>query len=636
MRWLSICVLVLLARPAVAVEKFALAVYHFNVQYVQGGLIGFPDGESMSDTFNVTDEQAQDRVITESFEPLLDVYARHPDWGADFEMQGYMLDVIVQRHPGVLAKMKTLAQAGKVSFDSFHWSDQFWIAYPRVDMERSHDLVIKSFHDAGIPLGTSIFTQEGQFGSGMERFFRERGIRTAIVAGGVVGSTLNLPAAPLNTLGPTQDVLAVVAPCGGSPCDGPQDDKVQVLWDWRDDGELTTTGSGNPYLGTAFTYKPELTAQYEQRLVDEETNGFKHVSVEHFVDRALELGEQPTPLPQLVDGVWHHDVFLWMGGMSLEDALVPGTSADNTVHTLAMKAHRKVRQAEEAVATLKITGFETQLDHAWRELLLGECSDGSGQNPWLGERQYSLKHSQEALDTAEAILKDNRVASKLVSAPPAPKLVDDVGPLQPIVYPDTHRPAHVKWQKREGTEVWELTATFDGIEDPSRDLQARRLQLDFPRTGDNLIWSEALEDEKVLTMPLAGITGTDVQLPDGGTAVTAMIPAANGLVGLGGGLYLIKRMETVHVAAQLPRDESLVRFKDDTADTGVVTWKFLVVKGSEADALAVAKATNVDPDPLGPPPAKPKGCGCGMTAGDAGAGLFALLGLFGRRRRFRR
>src|SRR5690348_12030945 len=79
-------------------KKFALAVMHFNVQYVAGGMVGFwtkPD--PMTD---LNAEQIEDQIVVESFEPVLDLYAAHPTWGCDLEMQGYMLDVIGSRHPG--------------------------------------------------------------------------------------------------------------------------------------------------------------------------------------------------------------------------------------------------------------------------------------------------------------------------------------------------------------------------------------------------------------------------------------------------------------------------------------------------------------------------------------------------------
>ncbi len=614
----------LLARPALAVQKFALAVYHFNIQYVQGGLIGFPDGVSMNAVFNMNDVQVQDAIVTQSLDPLLDMYARHPTWGADIEMQGQMVDFIAARHSSTLAKLQMLVASGQISVDSFHWADQFWLAYPRVDMERSHDMVVKSFAAANLPLGPSIFTQEGQFAIGMERFFRERGIRNAIVAGGVLGYTFSgFQPQAVYTLGDQPDVLAVAG-------DDMSDDLVTVHWDYHDDGELAMTGGLDPYVGTVFQYNPTTAAAYESTLETEETEGYQHVNVDTYVQKALTLGEKPQPLPQVIDGVWHHDVFLWMGSTGLWDTARPGTSADNACHTLAMQAHRKLREAENVVAALKTHAFDSRIAQAWQDLLLGEGSDGTGQNPWLGEREFSEKHSQAALDAANRILSDSSVAPH-VKPPASPKLVDDPGPFQVITNPEASRQPHIQWQKRSGTSVWELTVSWDALPSDSTDPERYQVEVAFPRTTDDLIWCGALEDEIVRDVPLAGIAGTQGTLPDGGTETTVMIPAANGLIGLGSNRYVIKQTEFVHIAAQLPVGEEVVRFKDYSAVPDAITWKFVVFHGSEQDAVAEAIADNVDPVAV-----KVEPCGCHTSAADAGAWLFAVLGLRSFRSRRRR
>ena len=82
-------------------EKFSLSMYHFNLQYVAGGLTGIIDNPDME----YNEEEIEDLIITESFTPILDVLLDHPTWGFDLEMQGYMLEVISVRHPNVLQKM---------------------------------------------------------------------------------------------------------------------------------------------------------------------------------------------------------------------------------------------------------------------------------------------------------------------------------------------------------------------------------------------------------------------------------------------------------------------------------------------------------------------------------------------------
>jgi hypothetical protein len=622
MRLAAFCVALLLAQPAVAVEKVALAVYHFNVQYVEGGLIGYPDGVSSLPRYDLDDEQVQDQIISQSFDPLLEMYARHPSWGCDIELQGYMLDVIAARHPETLAMMQSLAAAGQVSFDSFHWSDQFWLAYPRADLEYSHDLVVQSFQAAKLPLGSSVFTQEGQFAMGMERFFRERGIRTAVVAGGVMGSTIaNFEAQPLYTLGTMPDVLAVVA-------SGSQDSLVQVTWDYLNDGELAMTNGLDPYTGEGFVYNATAAQAYEQQLENEETAGYAHLSVASYVEKALALGEQPQPLPAVVDGVWHHDVSLWMGEPGLYDTVgVAGTSQDNACHTLAMQAHRKLTEAAQVVTDLKTHAFDAKIAQAWKDLLLGEGSDGTGQNPWLGEREYSQTHSRAALDAANTILADRHVAPYVKPAAAAPHLQSDPGPFQLIYDPAAYRVPTIAWQKRAGTTIWELTVSWPAVPEGSTDPGRYHVELSFPRTFDDLVYCGALEEQTIITTPLASISGAHDTLPDGGSETFVPVPAANGLVGLGDNMYVIKRTETVHVAAELPTGNEIVRFRDWSAIPGAITWQFVVVQGKAADALAEATADNIAP------PAVKVSRGCQALNADAGGLLLALLAIASRRRR---
>src|SRR5688572_16215954 len=143
-------------------RKFALGMFHFNVQYVAGGVIGFGGPSSER-----SESQIEDLIVTESLEPVLDLFLAHPTWGQDIEMQGYMLEVIAKRHPGVLDKLKKLVLSGQIDVDSFHYSDQLFIAYPPVDWERSQTLNDDVFARYGVKRGTSVFCQEGQAGLGL-------------------------------------------------------------------------------------------------------------------------------------------------------------------------------------------------------------------------------------------------------------------------------------------------------------------------------------------------------------------------------------------------------------------------------------------------------------------------------------
>jgi hypothetical protein len=95
--------------PAYAQEKFSLSMFHFNVQYVAGGLVGFL-GDTGELGLGLDAEQVENRIITESFFPLLTLLENHPDWKLTLEFQGYMLELITERFPEDLARLKALAE----------------------------------------------------------------------------------------------------------------------------------------------------------------------------------------------------------------------------------------------------------------------------------------------------------------------------------------------------------------------------------------------------------------------------------------------------------------------------------------------------------------------------------------------
>src|SRR5687767_9231280 len=49
-------------RDVSSASKLAVAVYHFNVQYVAGGLVGFPDGE-LVEKYDLDEAEVEDRIV---------------------------------------------------------------------------------------------------------------------------------------------------------------------------------------------------------------------------------------------------------------------------------------------------------------------------------------------------------------------------------------------------------------------------------------------------------------------------------------------------------------------------------------------------------------------------------------------
>ena len=74
------------------------------------------------------------------------------------------------------------------------------------------------------------------------------------------------------------------------------------------------------------------------------------------------------------------------------------------------------------------------------------------------------------------------------------------------------------------------------------------------------------------------------------------LPLANGLVGLGGDLWVVKHTREVHIAARIAPEDPWVRFIDETAPReGEITWVFDVFQGSPEAALEWANSINIHP-----------------------------------------
>ncbi|MBL6975306.1 MAG: hypothetical protein ISR64_06190 [Deltaproteobacteria bacterium] len=580
--------------------RFGLAVFHYNLQYVAGGLIGFmPPDRDPDGVFAYDNDQLEDRIIKESFEPVLDLFLANPAFAGDMEMQGYMLEVMADRHPGVIGKMRTLVEKGQIAVQSFHWSDQLYNAHSRWSMEQSIQLNKAAFERTCLPQSPAVFTQEGQFSEGMLDLMKQQGQSIGIMKPGMFNyQYTGVPHVPLYTLR-GQDVL-VTRGLGGPD--------LGLSWYFVDDGEVAVTNKTNPYLGTVFQYYPEAGAKLAKKLQGLLDQGYFLTTVDDYVRRVKEMGVETAPLPYSLDGNWRPDdannFFTWMG----DSGLWAVDEADNEVLT-SLERSRVTVQAAEAILDwaqaaelpLDDDSLGAQLDTAIADQLLGEVSDSTGWNPWRGEVQYSLDHSHKARDGAMAVI-DAVIAAtgedgimvdlagptvtKGAVFPENPWAQVDKAPLSGSVtapgFDITFR-----WEQwTEGAPVdydhYRMELTLDRVLP-----DAAELLVSFPRAGDRLIYSPAMLDE-VADLDLQAVPGYDDQVN---------VPAANGLLGLGDGVFLVKDIRSFHLAAFFPHGEPTVYFKDMTLNAAdKYVFHIHVLTGATADqALAEATRLNVTP-----------------------------------------
>lgn len=578
-------------RPGRAEErKFALAMFHFNVQYVAGGLRGFlPLGlDGFFTDWEMSAEEVEDMIIVESFEPVLDLYLRHPGWGVDLELQSYFLEVMAERHPLVLTKLRTLAERGQADIVSFHYSDQLFIGYPRAAWETSMLRTEDVFEDLDLDRSNTVFCQEGQGAVGMAAAMAEYGYDLMVWPKNLwIYQHGDFDAHPYYTFG---DVELIVGAKGVDYTDG--DDTLQMTWTFLDDGEKLATCDFDPYFPPVFKENAACLNEYETRLEDLEADGWDIATSAEYLAGAKGMGIEPETLPPLLDGTWQPDStngpFRWLGGAGLWRT----DERDNDVRTLCEIAYREAMAAEVAVAESGIEGADA-LSETWRILNLGMVTDGTGINPYKGEIGYAISHCGEAARRARALIEEAKDSSGITTAridtaagtfeldaepPDDPAEALEVAPYD-VTVEAARRAFETQWfQTQTSPPVYRLDVLFD-------DDAGREVSVTFAGDADDLIFSSALADD----VPL-------IYSRDDFVFVEWPMPLPNGWLNLGGDWWVVKDMAYTHIAAFVRTDSGEVRFEDDTVTPKTpVQWRFYLVNGSMDEALDFANGLNVTP-----------------------------------------
>jgi hypothetical protein len=563
-----------------APEKYALSMLHFNVQYVAGGLRGFfttPDP-----TLDLSADEVENRIVRESFEPVLDIFLAHPAWGANIEMQGYMLEVLAARHADVLDKLRKLAKSGQIEVTSFHYSDQLFMAHAPDDWQRSAERNKATFATLDVPLSGAVFCQEGQAGPGMAARMAEHGYSTLVWPKNLFSYQHGPgPRAPLYRFG---DVNMITSD-GADYDDGTT--QIQTTFWFVDDGELLATGDYDPYIAEHFKTDPEAIAKTIDELSNLEKQGFSITTVGKYITaiQGRVAIEEPPPL---LDGTWQPDstdgIFRWLGGHGIWWL----NERDNDVRTLASLAHRELLSAETAAAAAGIDASE-EIDGGFRLLALAEVSDASGINPFRGEIEYGLGHASEALRIARDVI----VRSKEALGQDAIRIDTDTGTV-------THDTA-------TAVEPAPIDAPMDLVITAGD----RTTDVTWLDLGDGVVEARihfGLGDERLVSVTFPGELGDIVYTPG---LAEAPVHAArdafvfehyelalpDGLIGLGPDRFLVKDQAWVHIAARITRTSGDVELHDTTMPSGEeTTWVVRVVQGDETFAAAVARRLNLRPE----------------------------------------
>jgi hypothetical protein len=597
-----------------------VTLYHFNIQYVAGGMQGYPDGISHDPQFYLSEAQVEDMIISQSFAPILDILLRHPAWHVDLEMQGRMVEILAERHSDTLNNLRTLAKRGQVELVSLHYSDQLFLAYPRRDLERSIARNKAVFAANDLPLSTVDFNQEGQFNEGLLQVLHDNGYTIAVLAS-------NLPAFEHGSYPSafmTESGVDVAVSGGGVIGD------MSVDWDGPGDGELIVTGGNSPYEGTDNFHTHDAGSSGSLQSFEDERTAFEQAGVQQLTisEMVAQAHARGTfaPLPPLTDGDWRptstHNMLRWMGGLGgLYDLFTP-TEKDNAVLTLNVQASMDVAACEAVVAWAKdkpgAKARAQALDEAGQELALAQVSDSTGWTPWLGEVNYSLTHGQNARDAAlKCIDAPELRGHALRTVDTQTGAVADGQPLIPTLDGGVIDPpldVKLDWTDADGAADAGRTVTmvWKKLSDERTELTVdaskgfgphdRLLSLTFPMDDgfDHIVYSPALEEDQQRDL-------TPDQFVDG---LEHTLPTPNGLVALGPNHWLLKDTRQVHLAALVRPKQHEVELRDESIRADEPAhWRIEILTASPQRALELANRLNVTPV-LQYPLTPKQGCGC--------------------------
>ena len=578
------------ASGAVAQEhKYALSVFHFNIQYVIGGLYGLIPMDGDFPNWEIGPDVAEDMIIIESFEPILDLLMDHPDWSLTLELQAYFIEVMAERHPDALDKLRYLADSGGVELVSFHYADQLFIAFPYEDWRRSNDLALEVFEEHELNLSGAVFCQEGQGAEGMARRMDERGYT-------VMAWPTNLwkyqhgewDAAPYYEFG---DIHMIVA---GRGVNDPTND-VYTTWTFMGDGELLATGDMDPYFPWFFNHKPAKVEEYETKLQNLVDQDYVISSITGYVEDLIDLGIPPAEPPRLLDGTWQpgstEGVSMWLGrgGLWRKD------ERDNHVRTMCNTAHREIKAAETA-ADVAGLDREDELAEAWRQLFMAEVSDGSGINPYRGEIEFTIASAAEAIRVARDIIdeaKNELGLSQAVIDTAAGTVAEGEFAWPGTVVDEPPLDIKISAECREATAAWYLvsdqpeTYRLEIAFTAGTDKKCRENEVTFPGWANSILTTTALIDDEMQSYPRADFTFEDGHM---------YLALPIGVIGLGRDWWVVKDMANVHVAALINDRNKKVTFQDLTPPwSETITWVFYLMKGTDEQALQLADRINVHP-----------------------------------------
>ncbi len=554
--------LLLTITVANATEKYAIGMFHFNLQYVAG------------------DYRIERRIIKESLYPVLQFFEKNPQYKSDIEIQGYAIEVLADEHPEVLALFKKLINRGQIELVIAHYSDQFFIGYPALDMKKSIEISDKILATHGMKRSRVFFGQEIQWTPAYASALKEK--YDLVVTSSDPHSYYRDKTLPLVNVRYGNDQILGLIGAGEKKLDG-------LEWDWAflDDGEVFNSLD----YRSNFYRVPEQEQASIARFKKLQSAGYKFVTMTELASKIKNSKGYKVPdYPFVPEGTWNMSVcgpFMWMGRQR------SGVETDGITRALSYEWRGILMMTERLVEYAASNGIPVAeqkklVEEAWQHLLLSEVSDASGWTPWMVEVKYTEIEIDQVRRRIKAVLdklkelapsqdqtyfldtKSGYIGEASSSKPNQPEAA-----MLPIPLAIRAEKA-VTSVKKIGDHLYSLDVQCDRHSDG-----AVEIVFDTPTSG--LFYSAGAGEEIAVEIP------TDLKHDPA-------LALSNGFIYLGNGYSLVKDCSVEHLAATWRQKEQKLLFREELNENNPgMKMRFYVVKGDVNAGLKFANSLNTWP-----------------------------------------
>jgi len=544
-----------------AEEKYAIGMFHFNLQYVAG------------------DYKIENRIIKESVYPVLQFFEKNPQYKSDIEIQAYAIEVFAEEHPEVLALLKKLVNRGQIELVIAHYSDQFFIGYPALDLQKSIEISDRILEKYGLKRSRVFFGQEIQWTPAYASVLK--GKYDLIATSSDPHSYYRERTLPLVNIRYGNDqILGLI---------DSQKELNGLTWAYAflDDGEVFNSLD----YRSNFYRVPAQEKESVDRFKKLEKEGYKFVTMTELANKIKNLkGYQIPDYSFVPEGTWNMSVcgpFMWMGRQR------SGVETDGITRSLSYKLRSSVLLAQRLIefAALKgneVTGLKEMLDKAWRHLLLSEVSDASGWTPWLVEVQYTASE----VANANKILKE--LMDKLKGILPLDEKTYIVNTKSGKVEPDASQKVNTSkasiFPIPFAVRADKVTSNVKQLNENlySLDINCGRpadgaVEIIFDTAAKGLFYSAGAGEEVAVEIP------TDLKHNPAFTL-------SNGFIYLGNGYSLVKDCSVEHLAATWKMKEQKLVFRQELNEENMeMNMRFYLVKGDVNKGLELGNQLNTWP-----------------------------------------